>query len=398
MATRKWQWNGYKKMAYFLLNSVRKIKEINVEKFPETNSDTYRTNRCILRFLLLILSYTGLVKNSGIHCGWKPIVFVIILLFVNVDNWILLILQYNETFVLRTIIAYIITYLLAACAWYSIYLKRKQLADLLTKLQEMSFSTEGKKVIFLVLIVCCTPIATSATATIFVIETNSTYFSYGYKIENPFEEIFLVCFKNVFNTIVFPTFTNIIAIFYCLICFRLQSEIKHVTLEIQKCHYGNFSESKRNEILRWKSRINDALHCTEEVFSQASFIIIVANLLTCFSMLSTYLDNNIWRREYLSLYAEWILYSINCLGSVIFILWIAGGIPVVESAFKEAFHEKMCFRMLLTGSSENLKLEKWFFSNQEVVLSGAGILSYRRSSIFAVFGTLVTYTVLVVNN
>ncbi|KAF8787283.1 Protein arginine N-methyltransferase 9 like protein [Argiope bruennichi] len=282
----------------------------------------------------------------------------------------------------------------SAWVWYDIYLKRKQLADLLAKLQEVPFNIGETKINFLLLILCCMPIALSTVTTILIIETKSAYYSYGCKIENPFAVILLVGFKNFFNTVVFPTFENIIAMFYCLICLRLQTEIKHVTLKIQKCHYRSFSESKRIEILRHKSRINGALHCTEEIFARPSFLIVAANLLTCFSILSTYLDNDIWSSEILSVYAECILYSTNCLVPAIFILWIAGGIPIVESEFRETFQEKMCSRMLSTGSIGNLRLEKWFFAKQDNVLTGLGIFSYRRSSIFAVFGSLITYTVL----
>ncbi|GBM43392.1 hypothetical protein AVEN_264611-1 [Araneus ventricosus] len=367
--------------------------------FSESGSVIDRTNRLIPRFLRLILCYTGLVKASDINVGYGRIsvVFVIILLFVNVDNWILLFTQWNLSYSLKANVAYVATYFLAAWAWFAVYLKKKQLDDLLMKLKKITVSVEGEKINFLVLILCCMPIAISTTVTILVIRMDFAYFSYGCKIKNLLAKILLVSLKNILNTIVFPTFTNIMAVFYCVISLILKSEIKQVTRDIQNCRYEDFSESKRIEILRRKSRINDALRCTEDIFSQPSFIIIAADLLISFSILSMYLDSKFLMVEGLSIYAEWILYAINCLGSVIFILWTAGGIPVVESEFKEAFHEKMSSRMLLIGISENLKLEKWFFVKQDHVLTGWGVLSYRRSSIFAVFGTLITYTVLIVN-
>ncbi|GFT35867.1 uncharacterized protein TNCV_2154281 [Trichonephila clavipes] len=78
-------------------------------------------------------------------------------------------------------------------------------------------------------------------------------------------------------------------------------------------------------------------------------------------------------------------------------LWTAGTLPIELKKLKDTFYEKaylrrISFRFL---SEENSRTE--IFDKPDFVFTGCDVLSYRRSAVFAIVGTLVTYTVLIIN-
>ncbi|GBM43393.1 hypothetical protein AVEN_264612-1 [Araneus ventricosus] len=170
--------------------------------------------------------------------------------------------------------------------------------------------------------------------------------------------------------------------------------ISRLTQEVEKCPPESFIPSKRLEIIGVKSRIDDILNCLQDVFSLPSFIIVISNLLTGFSITSLYLD--LWISKYPELGIRLLSFNfINSFACLVFILWIAGRIPLEESRFKEAFHTKVKQRMIVVKTPEKLTFEKWLLSKPDFVFSGWDIFSYRRNSIFVLVGTLITYSALI---
>ncbi|GFT44025.1 uncharacterized protein NPIL_96671 [Nephila pilipes] len=146
-----------------------------------------------------------------------------------------------------------------------------------------------------------------------------------------------------------------------------------------------------------KSQGNRNLNCIEEVFSIPSFLILVANLSICFCILSLYLHITEWKVIHLSMYFEWALYAFNSSGCLFLIIWTAAEVPIKERKFKEVFHQKAQSRIFSSETPEDFRIERWLLDKPDFVFTGVNIVSYRRSTIFAVMGTLITYTVLVVN-
>ncbi|GIY53693.1 uncharacterized protein CDAR_616851 [Caerostris darwini] len=171
--------------------------------------------------------------------------------------------------------------------------------------------------------------------------------------------------------------------------------IKLLTQEVTQCPVKEFVVSKRIEFMKRKSRIDDLLDRIQDIFSFSSFTIVVANLLSLFCVLNAYLDKNMWKYGGICVLIECTLYTINSLGCLVVILWIAGDIPVEECKFKKVFQRKINLRLLVTENSEKFKSEKLLLHKQDFVFTGWDILSYRRSSIFALFGALMTYSVLI---
>ncbi|GIY26059.1 uncharacterized protein CDAR_195481 [Caerostris darwini] len=171
--------------------------------------------------------------------------------------------------------------------------------------------------------------------------------------------------------------------------------IKLLTEEVTQCSVEEFGVSKRIAFMKRKSRIDDILDRIQDIFLFPLFTIVVSNVLNGFCMLNSYLDKNIWMSDGISLIIESALYTINSLGCLVAVFWIAGDIPVKEHKFKNTLQKKINMRLLFAENSENFKSEKLLLHKQDFVFTGWDILSYRRSSIFTLFGALMTYSVLI---
>ncbi|GFR18193.1 uncharacterized protein TNCT_129241 [Trichonephila clavata] len=170
-----------------------------------------------------------------------------------------------------------------------------------------------------------------------------------------------------------------------------------LTKEIHNCPFECFGISKKFEILRRKARIDEILRGIENVFSLPSFLIIIANLSTCACVLALYLRVEEWEGNLKLSFIDWAFYVLNSSACLIIMLWTAGGIPIQERRFKDVFYQKAQSRMICTGYPKENRVERWLFDKPDFAFSGCGILSYRRSTLFAVAGTLITYTMLVAN-
>ncbi|GFU71853.1 hypothetical protein TNCV_1627941 [Trichonephila clavipes] len=78
---------------------------------------------------------------------------------------------------------------------------------------------------------------------------------------------------------------------------------------------------------------------------------------------------------------------------LVIILWMAGGTSIKER--REIFYQRSQSRMLFTGNAEEPRIERWLLDKPEFVFTGWDIVSYGRNIVFAVLGTLITYSVVV---
>ncbi|GBM45614.1 hypothetical protein AVEN_86550-1 [Araneus ventricosus] len=375
------------------------LKTIKVS--PNSESSKMSLIKCetiIPKFLQVFLFLTGLIEMNIKNKRYKkaPVIFGALLLFANMDNLAILFVGIKHLESLQSFIAYVFTYTLAALLWFIMHLRRKKLTDLLYKFQKLSISTHYAMVNLLTAILCCMPFVFAAIILILVSENHATFFTYGYAVKEQWLQIVIIYIKNCIYTFIFPTFPNLVALFYCATCIRSSYLIKLLSDEIVRCSPHSFTSSKRIKIVRQKSKIDDILDSIQDIFSLPSFIIIILNLAACFSLLGLYLDMTSMQARGVIFIVEWALYAGNAIAGLVLTLWIAGYVPIEDSRFKEEFYKKMKMRMLLLGLSEEMELEKWIITRPEFAFTGWNILSYRRSSVFALVGTLLTYTFLVV--
>ncbi|GFU01996.1 uncharacterized protein NPIL_162831 [Nephila pilipes] len=167
--------------------------------------------------------------------------------------------------------------------------------------------------------------------------------------------------------------------------------LNNLLKDIVKYTPEEFEQSKQLDILKKKAKICRVLQNIQTVFSLPIFLIIVANFLMCSSLLGGVLIKIQFDEDNMVV----MFYFINAILCIITVLWVAGSVPVEMSRFKEAFHQTTQERLLYYHTTEELHLKMDLFIESDFVLTGCNILSFRRNTILAVIGTLLTYTVLV---
>ncbi|GIY45387.1 hypothetical protein CEXT_139351 [Caerostris extrusa] len=85
-------------------------------------------------------------------------------------------------------------------------------------------------------------------------------------------------------------------------------------------------------------------------------------------------------------FIEWVLYGTSSVGCLLSMLWIAGGIPIEEHKLKRTLEKEMNLSILVEDNYEKPTFQKLNLQKSDFfVFTGWNIISYRRSSIFALF-------------
>ncbi|GFU33649.1 uncharacterized protein NPIL_113571 [Nephila pilipes] len=356
--------------------------------------DLHSFHQYIPNFLYRILCWIGLFKEAKdiLRSRITSNVFKLILIFVNVDNWSIILNGIDPTHMVLSL-THISTYALASGAWYAMYSKRRRFSKLMIKFQKLPLTINEKKSFFLIIMISCIPIVLPMI-TIVANYENFNLFTYGYEINNPWVAFLVVGIKFFLYTFVFPTLTNVIALLYCIMCRHTSKFINHLSLDIARCSPRNFIISKQIQKIKEMTHVEEILEAMQDIFSVPTFLIIISNLSTCANMLSMYLTET--NNNALS-YIEWTLYTLNCLACVITIVLFAEGVTTEECRFKDAFHKKSKLRMLLIAGPEEPRLGRWLLDKPDFVFTGWNILPYKRDTVFVVVGTLISYTALMAN-
>ncbi|KAG8178668.1 hypothetical protein JTE90_025590 [Oedothorax gibbosus] len=97
-------------------------------------------------------------------------------------------------------------------------------------------------------------------------------------------------------------------------------------------------------------------------------------------------------------YVSLIFYVLNSFGSLAVCLWIAGGVSVEAENFRTAFRRKVNLRKIMFAEVVNEQNSNdYLMTEQDYILSGCDLLQYKRSLIITVVGTILTYTLLLLN-
>ncbi|KAG8194916.1 hypothetical protein JTE90_021377 [Oedothorax gibbosus] len=78
-------------------------------------------------------------------------------------------------------------------------------------------------------------------------------------------------------------------------------------------------------------------------------------------------------------------------------LWFAGGVTLAMDDLKRAYSRKTQERSLVVLNEKELGVGRCLYERQSPVLSGCGLLHFTRNSTLVVTGTLLTYTMLLLN-
>ncbi|GIX98559.1 hypothetical protein CDAR_65401 [Caerostris darwini] len=197
-------------------------------------------------------------------------------------------------------------------------------------------------------------------------------------------------FKELLEYVVVNTHLNLLTHLYCSLCLYCSSSINSLADKVAKYSPEEFVPIIQLDILRHKATIDALLHDIQNTFSKSSLLLIMANCISCIFRLGMIL---ISPNIHIQLLFACTIHFV-CVASV---LWSAGAVPVALNKLKEVFNEKAHLRLLSAPTPDEIQMiliKKEFIDKTNFALSGWDIVVYKKNSILAFVGTLLTYSLL----
>ncbi|GFX13947.1 uncharacterized protein TNCV_3422581 [Trichonephila clavipes] len=346
-------------------------------------------------FISIFVSCAGLVQASEERLkAWQLINLVMLFTIgdfsvVKITNFDITELKINLTLLLSLTLTSVIYFLMRRT--------RRRFSLLLIKLQNLPPCTEERIFNLLMPLIFLFPVAAAGTVTVLCDKKiTSTKYAFGIEVENHWAQILVIFFKEYIYFFAFPAFPCLITVVYCTICVRCSHAIGNFTRKIFICSPEQFGPSEQIQVLRYKGKIDEILKITQEIFSVPSFCFIVANSVSCYSTLGSYIFSHLNGILIIDL-ASIISLGIASFLCLIGPLWIAGTLPVVLNKLKDTFYNKAYLRWISLKFPSEQNYRREILDKPDFAFTGFDIISYRRSSAFVIVGTLITYTVLIMS-
>ncbi|KAG8180008.1 hypothetical protein JTE90_020963 [Oedothorax gibbosus] len=275
--------------------------------------------------------------------------------------------------------------------------KRKQLSTLLRNMKQLSPPSNFSKIKVLVSVFLLVPVVCSLSMANGNRPILISQLFYGYKIEHSYAQFFLIAIKIFLISLAFPTFTNIVALFFCVLCHQFCLLLRALTNETNACQPIHFTASKQLTILQKESEIDNVLAMLQDYFSVTSLLVFGAYFLCSVSTLGYYITTAYTTLD-ISIGLMLTMYAVCSLAGMMSILYVAGGLSIELNRFKSAFCRKLQERMFLRQGIEEIRPYRGPFDKPDFEFTTCGILNYNRSNMLTVVGALLTYTIIVFNS
>ncbi|GBN33865.1 hypothetical protein AVEN_238246-1 [Araneus ventricosus] len=346
------------------------------------------------KFLFPYICLTGFVEVSGRYTRISYI-FTIFLLLVCADIFLTHGIFFDQR-IIKIYLPYLTSYLLTVTAWGTLRRKKRQLTTVLGTTRDLKLYAHDKMVNFIAIMICIVTPIISILLTFLLNKSNQKRFFYGFEVENYWSKIAIMSSKNALYFIIYPCITHAIALLYCVLCLRCSNRINCLCQKITQCSPGNFGIPKQQSILKNRTQVRDILLEVQAVFSVPIFCTIVGNILMCASVIGWYLVKK-WDDSDIAWKMKIAFYVINAFSNVMATTWVASESAISMKKFKETFNQKTQKRLLYYDPKGEQYLKADLLAEPDFVLTGCDIISFKRSTILALVGTLLTYTVLLMN-
>ncbi|GFR02304.1 uncharacterized protein TNCT_54491 [Trichonephila clavata] len=350
----------------------------------------------VLRFLYLI----DLQVDSNKTLRAKTLVRFVIFCMVLVNIEILvttvpkLIFKMND-FYMKIAILQLIWYVMSSLIWYTLRRKRKQLTILLRILRKTNYLACTRSQTLVLALICCTPFFFAILTGISNTATKKGTV-YGFQID-PSIYIVIKCIKYFSNVSVYPTWINFVTFLYCLICQGVCKLMRSLVSEVHFCPREEFTLAMRTNILTQVTRIKHILGLVQKVFFVPSFLVCVIHFCSCITVLvaAMFIKNVTDPTTHLKM----VCLFINSFCGLLACLWTAGRLPIEGEKLRTGFRKKLCQKYLQgPGNSFSVNcLEGELIDPSSFLLTGCYIVYFRRSSILALAGTILTYSTLLIS-
>lgn len=380
-------------LQYFKCKLCRRSKRslpCSQENVP--NARTFDEN-----YLNRLLHWIGIISDSDDEslqrrCSFR--IFQVLIIFTIGNHFVGLMFDIAHVVQLKLEIIFLASIILSSLAWYTIRRNRKQLSLLLISFEKVQFKTYSK--INNILLLYHLTFLFTFTFEGASYASSSRLFLYGLQVESIFLKIILFTLKAFIYYAVYPTFVSLVMLLYFSLCYRCCQGLNSLTEEIQSCTPEYFTVTKQLDILGREQYIEDALNQLQNVFSIPSFFAFAAHFCSCSGILGLVLIGALPFMP-VGTTIQISLYFVNSLCYIIACSWFVGGVSISMEKFKLEFSQKAQRRMCVLRTTQEWRFDRDLYQRPSLVLSGCDILYFTRNSILAVAGTLLTYTILILN-
>ncbi|GFY76007.1 uncharacterized protein TNIN_213441 [Trichonephila inaurata madagascariensis] len=360
---------------------------------PISNSHTMESNlsRLLLAFLLMIGIIPEFSKTLLFRKAYLVIYFL--LLFQIVDVLAMNITSFQNRTILKNLAAYVFSLSCNLMALHTLRWKKNNLLNVLRMFEKLSSDTHNRRTNIMVLIIFSVSFIYSVTITLDSnIKRVSAYYAYGHELKSHMLQFSVSCIKAFFLFLAHTTFPSLVVVLFCSLCLHCSSCFNCLTRKVLRYSPEGFGPSEQMDILRQKAKIDSILEKLQDIFSLPSFFVILSNLFTCCSVLGMVAIG--FQSESVKIIKAFF-YGIFHLISLVFVLWVAGGLPLEQNKLKNAFYKRAHSRFLIALSSEESQCKREILDKPNFVFSGCNIFSYTRNSVLTLVGTLLTYALII---
>ncbi|GBM65310.1 hypothetical protein AVEN_89682-1 [Araneus ventricosus] len=348
--------------------------------------------------LLNLLKWAGLMDetNKSVRRVLLPTVTALFIL-VTLDSIVISVLGAIENPEYQLLDLHMSNYIFGLSTWIVLIQRKKFVSTLLRMHHEIRPYVEKKATDTFTYLISFLPFISTV---MFVCTKDragiTAFLAYGYPVTTPHIQILVVLFKSIIYNILYPIFPNLIIFLLCMLCHRVSRQIRDLTSEVSKFSPEEFSISKQTAVVNYKRKIDEFLGILQKVFSLPSFLLCAANFISCCTHVGwfvwIYTNNEDWAME-----ISYIFIFINSTASLLAFLWTAGGLPLDMEALVNEFCKKLQCRLIHRGKADEIDLGKGLNEEPSFVLSGCGIVYFRRSTILSLIASIITYTLLLLN-
>lgn len=349
-------------------------------------------------FLHKLLSWLGIIHVSENGFSRRIVVYFlqILLIFSPIENFSLFVTEKIKYISMLEFLLVVITcYILSSLAWFSIRRQRHNLAKLLCNIEKIIPTPKAKVINILLGMLFILLIVKAIFENIRNFCTYTTVNVYGFEVRSVyFKALYFI--KSILYSFVYPTSANLVVLFYCSLCYHCCQVLAILTEQVQKCAPEHFTLARQMYILKKFSNLEDVLMQLQNAFSLPAFCVFTAHFLTSCSVLGMVVLSGISYMEFTEIFVLF-LSLVNSLPFLVACLWFAGGVTLAMDRFKVEFSKTTQRRLIVIRCAEESDFAKGLYERPNFVLTGCDILFFTRSSILTVAGTLLTYTLLVLN-
>ncbi|KAG8179269.1 hypothetical protein JTE90_026733 [Oedothorax gibbosus] len=235
--------------------------------------------------------------------------------------------------------------------------------------------------------------AVSYVISVFFSDLKDEYYAHGAK--NVHVRFTIVLVKAIAYVGVYPFLSDIFVLQFCILCWRCCRSIRCLRVEVEKSTVREFDVPAQMKIVSSELKIMAILEDLQKVFSLPSFLMFATHYCACSSLLGWLVLGEL--RSAIKTF-QTAFYFGSSFACLVAYLWVPGKLPVEMNKLKEAFRQKSRLRWIFLGShQEEDVFEKAFCGKEPLVITGFNIVSFRQSSILAVIGTILSYTLLLVH-